>query len=313
MVDGGSDSCVIGIDIGGTFTDVVLADADGIRAVSKRLTTPGDAAEAAIEATRDVLMKSGTAPAHIRRVVHGTTLATNTILEHKGGRVAFVTTLGFRHLLALGRHARVESERFNLAFELPSPPVELALTFEVPERIGARGDVLVPLHEESVAALADTLGPLDLDGIAVCLLHSHTNPVHEFRVRELLESRIDTPIVLSYDISPESREFERATTTVMSAVVAPVMARYLGELESRLHGLGIAAPLYVMESAGGILSVEAGGAPFRGDGGVRAGCGGDGSAGPGVAIGGGRCRRVRHGRHDGEGGGDHRGEAGNHS
>ena len=116
--------------------------------------------------------------------------------------------------------------------------------------------MLVPLHEESVAALADTLGPLVLDGIAVCLLHSHTNPVHEFRVRELLESRIDTPIVLSYDISPESREFERATTTVMSAVVAPVMARYLGELESRLHGLGIAAPLYVMESAGGILSVE---------------------------------------------------------
>ena len=138
MADGEADSCVIGIDIGGTFTDVVLADADGIRAVSKRLTTPGDAAEAAIEATRDVLMKSGTAPAHIRRVVHGTTLATNTILEHKGGRVAFVTTLGFRHLLALGRHARVESERFNLAFELPPPPVELALTFEVPERIGPR-------------------------------------------------------------------------------------------------------------------------------------------------------------------------------
>jgi N-methylhydantoinase A len=256
MVDGGSDACVIGIDIGGTFTDVVLADANGIRSVSKRLTTPGDAADAAIAATRDVLIESGTAAAEIQRVVHGTTLATNTILEHKGGRVAFVTTLGFRHLLALGRHARVESERFNLAFDLPSPPVELALTFEVTERIGPRGDVVLPLDEESVATLADTLAPLDLDGIAVCLLHSHTNPVHELRVGELLRGRTDTPIVLSYDISPEIREFERATTTVMSALVAPVMARYLGQLESRLHGLGIAAPLYIMESAGGILSVE---------------------------------------------------------
>ena len=129
----------------------------------------------------------------------------------------------------------------------------------------------------------------------------------------MLESRIDTPIVLSYDISPESREFERATTTVMSAVVAPVMARYLGELESRLHGLGIAAPLYVMESAGGILSVE--GAVRRSVATVESGpaAGVMAAQALGCAIGGGRRRRVRYGWHDGEGGGDHRGEAGNHS
>jgi N-methylhydantoinase A len=257
MAGSGSLPCAIGIDIGGTFTDVVLADETGVRAVSKRLTTPSDPAVAAIEATRDVLAKSGSDPADVQRVVHGTTLATNTILEHKGGRIAFVTTRGFRHLLALGRHARVESERFNLAFDLPSPPVGLALTFELTERIGPRGDVLVPLDEASVVTLAEALKPLDLEGVAVCLLHSHTNPLHEFRVRELLESRLDTPVVLSYDVSPETREFERATTTVMSAIVRPVMERYLRELESRLQLLGIAAPLYVMESAGGVLTVEA--------------------------------------------------------
>jgi N-methylhydantoinase A len=256
MPDGQSGDCAVGIDIGGTFTDVVLADGQGLRGAVKRLTTPADPAAAAVSATQQVMVECGVDPSSITRVVHGTTLATNVILERRGGRVALVTTAGFRHLLALGRHARVESDRFDLSFELPGSPVDLPLTFGIRERIVPSGEVLVALDEGAVKELAQQLESLELEGVAVCLLHSYCNPSHERRVGELLRASLSVPIVLSCDVSPEVREYERTTTTVMSALVAPVMDAYLRELAARLQGLGIVSPLYVMESAGGIMSVD---------------------------------------------------------
>jgi N-methylhydantoinase A len=246
----------LGIDIGGTFTDVVLSGEAGILGVGKHLTTPTEPALGAISATRAVLAEAGVEPSAIRRVVHGTTLAANTVLEHKGGIVALVTTKGFRHLLTLGRHARVEEERYDLAFDLPEPPVALPLTFELAERLDFRGNVLQPLDDVEVGALAGPLANDQIVGVAVCLLHSYANPVHELRVASILRPLLRVPVVLSSEVWPEFREYDRTTTTVMSAIVRPVMESYLADLEARLHLLGIDAELFIMESAGGVMSVQ---------------------------------------------------------
>jgi N-methylhydantoinase A len=246
----------LGIDIGGTFTDVVVAGPAGVLTVVKHLTTPGDPARAATEGAASALERAGVTADQISRVVHGTTLATNTILERHDIPVAFVTTRGFRDVLQLGRHARVEEERFDLLFEPPVPPVQATLTFEVTERVGAAGEVVVALDEAEVIALAEHLATLAISSVAVCLLHAHTNPAHEQRIGELLRARLGVDVVLSCEIWPEVREYERATTTVMSAFVGPVMSTYLAELGRRLQSIGVRAPLYVMESAGGVMSVD---------------------------------------------------------
>jgi N-methylhydantoinase A len=247
----------LGIDIGGTFTDVVLADADGITAVVKLLTSGDEPARAAVDGAAVALERAGVDGTAVTRVVHGTTLATNAILERRDPPVACVTTRGFRALLHLGRHARVEEERFDLLFRPPAPVVDLARTFEVTERIGPDGTVELPLDEGGVRTVAEQLAAAGVTAVAVCLLHSSVNPAHERRVRELLEEML-TPtveVVLSSDIWPEAREYERATTTAMSAFVGPLMTRYLRDLESRLRAVGVAAPLHVMESAGGVMPV----------------------------------------------------------
>jgi len=248
----------LGIDIGGTFTDVVLAGADGVVAVVKLLTSAAAPARAAVEGAAHALERAGVEPAAVTRVVHGTTLATNAILERRETPVAFVTTRGFRSLLHLGRHARVEDERFDLLFRPPPPAVDLARTFEVPERVGPDGAVEVPLDEPAVTAVAHRIAASGATAVAVCLLHAYANPAHERRVGELLRAALDpdVEVVLSSEIWPEVREFERATTTAMSAFVGPLMARYLTDLERRLRELGVAAPLHVMESAGGVMPVS---------------------------------------------------------
>jgi N-methylhydantoinase A len=246
----------LGIDIGGTFTDVVVAGADGVRAVVKVLTTPADPAAAAVAGAERALAAARVRAADVSRVVHGTTLATNTILERRGAPVAFVTTRGFRDLLALGRHARVEDERYDLFFAPPVPPVAPTATFAVPERIGPTGEVEVALDESAVADVAEALGRLGIQAVAVCLLHSYVNPAHELRVADLLRGRLGegVDVVTSTDVWPEVREYERATTTLMSAVVGPVLGAYLRALEDRLRAAGVAAPLFVTDSAGGVMA-----------------------------------------------------------
>jgi N-methylhydantoinase A len=248
----------LGTDIGGTFTDVVLATDDGRVHVAKTLTTPADPTEGLIRGVGLVLDIAGVDPGAVGRFVHATTLATNVILERRGASVAFVTTQGFRSMLALGRQARVEEERYDLAFRPGEPPVPLTHTFEVPERVSAAGSVLIPLDESAAAEVADRIAALGVAAVAICLMHSYAQPVHERRLAELLAARLPTrtSIVISADVWPELGEYERATTTLMSAYVGPVMAEYLRRLDGRLRAIGITAPVRVMESAGGVLPAE---------------------------------------------------------
>ncbi|MEV4258202.1 hydantoinase/oxoprolinase family protein, partial [Spirillospora sp. NPDC049652] len=242
-------------DVGGTFTDVVLTGPDGRVAVAKTLTTPDDPADGLLRGVRRVLAESGVPAGEVTRFVHATTLATNVILERRGVPVAFVTTEGFRSMLALGRQARVEEDRYDRFYRQPEPPVPLTRTFSVPERIDATGAVLTPLDEKAAASVADRIAGLGVSAVAICLLHSYLNPAHERRLAEIVAARLPdgTPVVASCDVWPEMGEYERATTTLMSAYVGPVMAAYLRGLEERLRRAGITAPVRVMESAGGVL------------------------------------------------------------
>jgi N-methylhydantoinase A len=176
------DEFAVGVDIGGTFTDVVLAGSDGIRSVAKQLTTPRDPAEAAVEAIRDAVAAGEVEPGAVTRVVHGTTLATNTILQHAGERVALVTTRGFRHMIGLGRHARVEEERYDLEFEPPEPPVPIPLVFEVavdqqglpdPDLVvvpqGALADDALAVDERAVARIEVFHEPALADALKQCM------------------------------------------------------------------------------------------------------------------------------------------------
>ncbi|GLZ04469.1 methylhydantoinase [Actinomadura sp. NBRC 104412] len=242
-------------DVGGTFTDVVLTATDGRVQVAKTLTTPDDPTTGLLRGVEQVLAATGVQPQQVERFVHATTLATNVILERTGVPVAFITTEGFRSMLALGRQARVEEERYDLAYERPEPPVPLSHTFAVPERIAANGEVLRPLDEEAAARIASDIAALGVEAVAICLLHSYVNPVHEQRLAEIVQAALPegTTVVTSSSVWPELGEYERATTTLMSAYVGPVMASYLRRLGRRLQDLGITAPVHVMESAGGVL------------------------------------------------------------
>ncbi|MDP9861583.1 MULTISPECIES: hydantoinase/oxoprolinase family protein [Streptosporangium] len=243
----------IGVDVGGTFTDAVLSGPDGEMTVAKCLSTHDDPADGIVAAVTAVLGR--TDPSAVTRVVHATTLATNAVLERRGVRVAYVTTLGFRSAIPLGRYARVEEDRYDLRFDPPAPPVAAEDCFEVPERIGSRGQVLRPLDEAAVARVGAEIARRGVTAVAVCLLHSYANPAHERRVAEILGAVVPT-VVISSEVWPELREYERATTTIMSAYVGPVMTGYLRRLSARLAGLGITAPVHVMDSGGGVMSAE---------------------------------------------------------
>ncbi|MEU4831611.1 hydantoinase/oxoprolinase family protein [Streptosporangium sp. NPDC023615] len=243
----------IGVDVGGTFTDVVLRGPDGGITVAKCLSTHDDPADGIVTGVAAVLGR--TDPSRVTRVVHATTLATNAVLERRGARVAFVTTRGFRSMIPLGRYARVEEDRYDLRFDPPAPPVAAGDCFEVPERVSGRGEVLEPLDEAAVARTGEEIARRGVTSVAVCLLHAYANPSHERRVAEIL-CRSVPAVVISSDVWPELREYERATTTIMSAYVGPVMAGYLRRLAARLAGLGITAPVHVMDSSGGVMPAE---------------------------------------------------------
>jgi N-methylhydantoinase A len=247
----------VGVDVGGTFTDVVLANSYGRLAVEKIPTTADDPRVGVIEGIRHVLAEADVDPRAVSRVVHGTTLATNVVLERRGLPIAFVVTEGFADLLRLGREARVEEDRYDLFFTTPVPPVDPQLTFEVAERVGADGSVLRPLSDADVADVAARVAANHPAAVAVCLLHAYANPDHERVVARALRAALpDAFVVTSTEVWPEMREYERAMTTVMCAYVGPVMAGYLIRLERQLAELGITGPLEVMDSSGGVLSAS---------------------------------------------------------
>jgi N-methylhydantoinase A len=255
-------SLSVGIDIGGTFTDVVVVEeVDGGARLftAKHLTTPDDPAVGALGALDLALEEAGAEAADVDRCVHATTLATNVVLERRGAAVGYVTTEGFGDLLVIGQERRGDADKFNLAYEKQPPLVPRRRTVEVRERLGARGEVVVPLDEaQAEQAIADLLAREPVEALAVCFLHAHANPVHERAIAALVgRLRPDLHVTLSSDIWGEYRELPRANTTVVSAYVAPTVARYLAGLEARLHERGVRPALQVMQSSGGTTSVAA--------------------------------------------------------
>jgi N-methylhydantoinase A len=248
----------LAVDIGGTFTDIVLAHADGRVAVHKVLTDRMQPDRAVLDGVRTILEREHVAATDVRRVVHGTTLATNTVIERSGPPVAFVTTEGFGDLLHIGREARVEADRYDLYFTAAEPPLPRSSVFEVPERVGFRGDIVRPLDDGAALTVARAVASAKPASVAICLLHSYVNPAHEHRVAEALATVLpqEVPVVCSSEVLPEMREYERASTTLVSAYVAPVMAGYLARLQRSLRDLGIDAPLHIMESSGGVMTAE---------------------------------------------------------
>ncbi|MBI4504360.1 MAG: hydantoinase/oxoprolinase family protein, partial [Chloroflexi bacterium] len=248
----------LGVDVGGTFTDFVLLDEAQQRLrIGKRLTTPHDPSEAIIAGTAHLLAESQTDPGAVRRVVHGTTLVANTIIERKGAATGLLTTKGFRDTLEIGRELRYDL--YDLFIERPEPLVPRYLRYEVDERVDQEGAVLRPLDEAQVLAAADALVAEGVQALAICFLHAYRNPAHERRTRDLIVARHPQLVLsLSSDVAPEIREYERTTTTVANAYVRPLMMRYLGRLEQQLQRLGMAAPLHMMLSSGGVTTADVG-------------------------------------------------------
>ena len=248
----------LGVDIGGTFTDaVLLSESTGATRITKVPSTPSDPSRGFLNSVERILAEGNVAPDAISYLVHGTTVATNSIIEGKTPRTAFITTEGFRDMLEIGRQVR--PNLYDVHFEKPRPLVPRNLCFEVGERLDATGEVLESLDEDRVHEIARTLAEQDVVSVAVCLLHGYLNPVHERRIGELLRTHNQELVIsLSSDVCPEFREYFRASTTIINACVRPVLARYLEDIENRLRGRGMTAELLIMQSSGGVLTFETG-------------------------------------------------------
>jgi N-methylhydantoinase A len=244
----------LGVDIGGTFTDVALEVGER-RYSAKILTTPEAPARAVIAAIREVLREAALAPRDLSIIIHGTTLATNAIIERKGVKTALVTTEGFRDTIEIRHENRFE--QYDVNIDLPPPLVPRRLRFVVPERVNAQGKVIVPLDEAAVERLAERLLAEEVDSVAIGFLHSFTNPAHEIRTREILTAGLTgVTFTLSSEVSPEMREYERFSTACANAYVQPMIGRYLVNLEERLQQEGLRCPLFLMLSGGGLTTVE---------------------------------------------------------
>ena len=245
----------VGIDIGGTFTDIVAIGPDGAFRVRKVSSTPRDYSLGICAGLETLLREEAILPEEVEVVVHATTVATNAVLEGKGAKTGLITTEGFRDVLEF-RRVRVP-ELYNLDYVKPKPLVPRELRLEVLERLGAQGQIRVTLDEQSVLRAGERLARANVEAVAVCLLHAYANPVHEIRVKELLRQVLaaDVFVTCSHEILPEIREYERTSTTVVNAFLGPVMKRYLTTLVQRLAEIGIRSPLHVMTSGGGQMSL----------------------------------------------------------
>jgi N-methylhydantoinase A len=246
----------LGIDIGGTFTDLVLAGADGSLVTRKVPSTPRNYSRGIVDGVRALLDQTGIAPEAIGEVVHATTVAANTILEGKGARTALVTTRGFRDVLEM-RRLRIPT-LYDLSYRKPPPLVPRRNRFEVDERVGPLGEVWRALDDDEVRAIAATLRNRDIEAVAVCFIHGYANPAHERRTAEILQHELGPGVYVSYsaDVLPEIREYERTSTVTVNAHVGPVVKRYLGSLVEELARVGVVAPLRVMQSGGGVTTAD---------------------------------------------------------
>jgi N-methylhydantoinase A len=244
----------LGVDIGGTFTDVALEVGDK-RYTAKGLTTPRAPEGGVLAILHSVIAEAGIAPGDVRLIIHGTTLATNALIERKGAKTAFLTTEGFRDVVEIRHENRFE--QYDLNIDLPPPLVARRLRLPVRERIDAQGAVLVPLDAASVEGAIDTLAAQQVEAVAVGLLHSFTNPEHERRVGEAIARRLpNIAVTLSSDVSPEMREYERFSTACANAYLQPLIGNYIGKLERELARAGFRCPMLLMTSGGGITTAE---------------------------------------------------------
>lgn len=248
------DAVRVGVDIGGTFTDLMLIGESGAVEIGKVLTTP-DPSQAVEEVLLRTLERSGRSCASVRHLVHGTTLVTNAIIERKGARTALITSAGFRDSIEIGREHRYELYDLNL--ELPKPLVPRHLRFAVPERTLADGTQAIELDEEYVARLVRELAGAGVDALAICFLHSFTNPDSEARARAVVNGEApELRVSLSSEVVPEIGEFERASTTIANVYVQPLVERYLFGLRQRLERMGFDGQLFVMLSSGGVATLD---------------------------------------------------------
>lgn len=246
----------LGCDIGGTFTDFVLVnDATGEFQINKCLTTPGDPSDAVEQGIREMLERTPGFMPKIDEIIHGTTLVINAIIERKGAKTGLITTKGFRDVLELGREIRYDA--YDIFSEYPLPLVPRSLRLEVSERITSNGLVIKSLEADDVQKVLSELLALGIESLAVCLLNSYENPVHEIKIKEIVNRLApDLSLSTSFEVLPQIREYERTCTTATNAYVKPITARYLAKLSSRLEALGFKGKLFIMLSSGGITSVE---------------------------------------------------------
>ena len=246
----------LGCDIGGTFTDFVLVnDHTGEFTINKCLTTPGDPSDAVEQGIRELLERTPGFMPQIEEIIHGTTLVINAIIERKGAKTGLITTRGFRDVLELGRELRYDA--YDIFSEYPLPLVPRSLRHEVSERITVDGRVIEDLDELEVRRVLGNLLELGIESLAVCLINSYENPVHEKAIQDLIQQAApDLSLSTSFEVLPQIREYERTCTTVTNAYVKPITAKYLAKLSSRLESLGFKGKLFIMLSAGGITSVE---------------------------------------------------------
>lgn len=241
----------VGVDIGGTFTDLVMETSGGYNRVGKVLSTPGDLVQGVLEA----IEAAGVSLEDVELFVHGTTAGINSVLERRGARVALITTRGFRDTYIIGRGHR--ADMYDLRYRKPEPLLPREAIFEVDERLNADGSVLRKLDIESVELVAKSISEVDFDSVAVCLLHSYVSAAHELEVRRYLSKHLGSiPVVLSHEAAPEWREYERTSTTVVSAYITPIVQSYLRQLSEELAGRGLKVPIHIMQSNGGAMSAS---------------------------------------------------------
>jgi N-methylhydantoinase A len=244
----------MGVDIGGTFTDVVL-EVGGKSYSTKVLTTYAAPEIAIIDGMQQVCAKSAIAPCDIDQIIHGTTLATNALIERRGAKTALITTEGFRDVIEMRTESRFEQYDLNLT--LPEPLLARQMRYTVPGRMDASGNELIPLTRADIEPVVDQIIAAGYESIAVGLIHSYLNDAHEQLVREVLAEKMpDAMVSLSCEVSPQMREYERFNTVVANAYIKPLMKSYLGRLEGRLADEGVQCNIFLMHSGGGIISLE---------------------------------------------------------
>ncbi len=252
----GRASYRLGCDIGGTFTDFVLVnDETGELQINKCLTTPADPSDAVEQGIQELLERIPGFMPHIDEIIHGTTLVINAILERKGAKAGLITTKGFRDVLELGRELRYDA--YDIFAEYPLPLIPRYLRHEVRERISSDGRMFIELDTEEVRSVLSNLLDLGIESLAVCLINSYENPIHEKKIKEIVNQEAPAlSLSTSFEVLPQIREYERTCTTATNAYVKPITARYLQKLSSRLESLGFKGKLFIMLSSGGITSVE---------------------------------------------------------